>query len=164
MRHRGPSNIDQYTLRNCAFQLPDIFLEGVGYTDREISHIHQLYGNREMQYFSCFISHSKMDSEFVDKLYKDLRANNISCWYYIHDMHGGEEWKEQISDVIKSYNKLILVCSRHSIYSPNVVMEILKAIDNERADGVKKLFPIRVDDHILSEKMMDEAREKVRSG
>lgn len=164
IRHRGPSTLDQFTLRCNVNRLPDIFLEGIGYNINEIRSLHDLYGAMPMQYFSCFISHSKADNEFSEKLYKDLRKNNISCWHYLHDMRGGKEWKEQIADAIKAYDKLILVCSRQSIYSPNVVMEILKAIDNERAGGIKKLFPIRLDDHILGEKMMEEAREKVKSG
>jgi len=164
IRHRGPSTIDQFTMRSCVPHLPDIFLEGIGYNNKEIKYLRDLHGALPMQYFSCFISHAKADSEFVEKLYKDLRAHNITCWHYVHDMRGGLEWREQIAEAIKSHDKLILVCSRHSIYSPNVVMEILKAIDNERAGGVKKLFPIRLDDHILSTQMMEEAREKVRSG
>lgn len=164
VRHRGPSNVDRFTLRNCSQALPDIFLEGIGYTKREIKYIRKLYGENEMHYFSCFISHSGRDIDFATKLYKDLRSNNISCWHYVHDMRGGEDWRKQISEAIKANDKLILVCSRHSIYSPNVVMEILKAIDYERDSGRKKLFPIRLDDYILSTEMMDEAREKVRSG
>ena len=164
IRHRNPSSIDVITLKKCIDKLPIKFLEGIGFNQEQIDNLKKLNGVDSMQHYSCFISHSKVDNKFASKLYKDLRANNISCWIYSHDMQGGKEWEEQIVEAIKSYDKLILVCSRNSIYSKNVVMEILNAIDNERHDNVRKLFPIRLDDHILEKKMMDEAREKVKSG
>lgn len=124
----------------------------------------RLSSKEEVDQLSCFISHASGDGDFSERLYGDLQANDIVCWHYTHDMRGGREWEDQISDAIKSYRKLIIVCSRRSIYRPNVVSEILRAIDEERRTGEQKLFPIRLDDHILGPGIMEEAREKVRSG
>lgn len=90
--------------------------------------------------------------------------NGIDCWHYAHDMRGGKEWEVQITDAIKEHRKLILICSRRSIYRRNVVSEIMRAIDEERRTGEQKLFPIRLDDHILGTEILEEAREKVKSG
>lgn len=65
---------------------------------------------------------------------------------------------------MEGHDKLVLICSRQSFYRPNVVKEILRAVDQERKTGRKKLFPIRLDDHNLSDEFMEEAREKVKSG
>jgi hypothetical protein len=164
LRHNGPSSLDHHTLKLCTAGLPDAFLAGVGYTQDEVRLMRAMYGNSPKRYVSCFISHAEADGAFADRIYADLRANNVSCWHYFHDMRGGQEWREQVYDAIRHYDKLILVCSRRSVYRPNVVMEILRAIDEERTTGVRKLFPLRLDDHILGQSMMGEAREKVRSG
>ncbi len=79
-------------------------------------------------------------------------------------MRGGENWRDQINEAVALKDKLILISSSHSTYKKPVVDEILRAIDLERKNNIQKLFPIRLDDHILGERMMDEAREKVKSG
>lgn len=164
VRHYAPSHIDYYTLRQCAGGLPQEFLRGIGFTRDEIDNLVVMYSKEDFVYYSCFISHARADGDFSEQLYRDLQANGISCWHYRHDMRGGREWRRQISDAIKKHEKLILVCSRKSIYRKNVVDEILDAIDEERRTGEKKLFPIRLDDHILGFEMLEEGREKVRSG
>jgi hypothetical protein len=123
-----------------------------------------MYQDAAVRYFSCFLSSAGDDHEFADKLHTDLIMNNVSCWHYRADMRGGLDWQHQINEAIALKDKLVLITSRHSIYRPNVVTEILKAIDLERKHGIQKLFPIRLDDHILGDEMTEEAREKVKSG
>lgn len=164
VRHSRPAVVDRRTLMQSASALPDQFLEGCGYTPHEIAYLRALYTDSPIKYFSCFISHAEPDLPFADKLLVGLRASNVTCWHYKADMRGGSEWRDQIDAAIKTHDKLLLVCSRHAVYRPNVVREIINAIKAERETGRQKLFPIRLDDHILTAQMMDEAREKVRSG
>lgn len=159
-RHRSGSSLDQHTLRISGPNLPQVFLEGAGFTPTEI----KATGLLESSYASCFISHASGDGIFASKLYRDLRRRGVLCWHFRHDLRGGLPWQEQVDDAIRVHDKLVLVCSRQATYRPNVVHEILRAIEVERESGNRKLFPIRLDDHILSEATMEEAREKVRSG
>ncbi len=164
VRHHGPSSIDQHTLRHGFAEYPDVFLEGIGYSKNEIRGLKDMYIRHSQPYLSCFLSHAKADAAFVERLYTHLTANNVACWQFVHDMRGGKEWEGQIKDAIRDHDKLVLIYSQRALYRPNVVKEIVSAIEDERATGIQKLFPIRLDDHILTEAMMDEAREKVRSG
>lgn len=159
--HRGPSSIDSFTLKSCIDKLPDVFLEGCGYTQYEISYLRALYRENPIAMYSCFISHAEADLSFASRLLADLRQSNVTCWHYKDSLRGGRDWQPQIDEAIKVHDKLILVCSRQSVYRENVVKEILRAIDIERQTGEQKLFPIRLDDHILSAGMMEEAREMV---
>jgi TIR domain len=88
----------------------------------------------------------------------------VNCFQDTQDLRGGLEWRDQINQAIRKHDKLLLVCSRQAVYREQVVREILEAIDAERETGDKKFFPIRLDDHIISASMIEEAREKVRAG
>ena len=71
---------------------------------------------------------------------------------------------EQIYDAIEKQDKLILVCSRNALDRPSVVAEIFEAIDRERATKTQKLFPVRIDDYILSAELEEVAKVKVSTG
>jgi len=43
VRHLGPSSLDRDTLRGCVHWLPDVFLEGIGYTGQEIQTLRAMY-------------------------------------------------------------------------------------------------------------------------
>ena len=116
------------------------------------------------KFYSCFISHSESDTNFAAQLRDDLIANNVRCWHYHYDMRGGQFWRPQIDRAIKEQEKLILICSEKSLERPNVVYEIIAAIENERETQSQKLFPIRIDDYIFSEKLLDVADIRVRTG
>jgi hypothetical protein len=152
--------MDQHTVRASGTHLPPGFLLGVGLDAAEV----QSALRGAPAYPSTFISHADADGSFVTKLYEDLRRHGVMCWHFRHDMKGGEPWQDQIDSAIRRHDKLVLVCSRQATYRPNVVREILLALKVEREMGIKKLVPVRLDDHILSDLFMEEAREKVRSG
>jgi hypothetical protein len=162
--HGFPTFLDRETLQNSVHGLPDVFLEGCGYTRLEIETLRALYTNSPIRYFSCFISHAEGDLPFADRLLADLRQNNVTCWQYKGELRGGRHWEDQINAAIKKHDKLIVVCSRQAVYRPNVIKEILAAMDQERATGEQKLFPVMLDRHILSSEMMEDAREQTRSG
>jgi len=121
VRHFAPSILDNHTLTLCLHGLPDVFLEGCGYTREQIEVLRALYAPSPIRFFSCFLSHSKADLPFAERLLNDLRAHNVTCWFDRHDMRGGLEWEDQINQAIKVHDKLLLICSRHAIYRGNVV-------------------------------------------
>lgn len=93
---------------------------------------------------SCFISYSTKDQQFAERLYKDLLSHGIRCWFAPHSVQGGKKLNEQISIAIQNHDRLLLILSEHSIRSEWVKTEIGKARQNERKNGCKMLFPIRL--------------------
>lgn len=164
VEHYGPSALDRDTLESCIRGLPDTFLIGAGYTPYEVESLRALYAGNPISFSSCFLSHAESDMTFANRLLEDLRQNKVTCWRYKEDLRGGRDWGDQINEAITVHDKLILICSRNSVYRDNVVKEILRAIDEERRTGKQKLFPIRLDDHILSPEFREEATEFVRAG
>jgi hypothetical protein len=157
IQHDGPSTIDNGTLRFCINQLPDLFLEGCGYSREEIGVLRALYAKSPIEFFSAFISHAdkKPDSEFAERVYNDLRAANVTCWHFRHDLQMGERWATQIEGAIKIHDKLVVVCSEEGLFREGVVKEIIRAVELESMSGSRKLFPVRLDDFILSQAATD---------
>lgn len=154
--------LDRSTIIYNVAGLPDEFLKKTGYSQREIDVLRELY--RENRFFSCFISHAEQNLDFAEKLIGDLESQDISCWHYKKDLKGGDDWFPQIERGIEGHDKLIVVLSKDSVCRENVVAEIVKAIELEEITNIKRLFPIRLDNFILSKEMMEIAKENVRTG
>ena len=146
--HTGPSSLDMQTLMMSG-NLPKGFLRGCGLPK---SFIEVLPTILEManQYHSCFISHSTRDSSFVDKLYSYLQDQGLLCWYSPEDMKTGDKILNSIDKNIVTYDKLLLVLSDAAIASNWVEDEVTKAFAEERRRGKNVLFPIRIDDAVLT--------------
>ncbi len=141
VKHEGPSTIGIDTIYASKGNIPEVFLRGCGVPDNFIEYARSLTA-KAFDYYSCFISHSKADKDFADRLYADLQAKGVRCWYAPHDMEGGEHIDTQIDRAIKIHEKLLLILSESSINSNWVKREITKAVKREETEGKRVLFPI----------------------
>jgi uncharacterized protein YjbI with pentapeptide repeats len=161
MFHEGPSTIGIDTIYKSHGQIPKVFLRGCGLADWEIeaakwydpslsaadakdiaSRVVSLRASQPFQYYSCFISYSTKDQDFADRLYADLQAKGVRCWFAPHDIHGGRKIHEQIDDAIRLHDKLLLILSEHSMSSNWVKTEIANARQREEQEKKNLLFPI----------------------
>lgn len=142
VRHAGPSTIGTDTLERSQGRIPDIFLRGMGLSDDFIVVIRAMGG--AIQFYSCFISYSSKDQLFAERLYADLQARGVRCWFAPHDVQGGKKLHEQIDDAIQIHERLLLILSPNSIDSEWVKTEIIKASKRERAEKRRMLFPVRL--------------------
>lgn len=148
VRHYGPSSIGVETLYRSGSNLPPRnFLIGCGLSENFIAHI-PTYINEQsaIQFYSCFISYSQKDEEFVKYLYLRLHDADIRVWFSSKDMRPGSKLIEQIYEAIRVHDKLLLVLSQHSLNSEWVKTEIRKARQDELNTGRRKLFPVRLVD------------------
>jgi hypothetical protein len=148
-RFSGPSTLDHRTILNYA-RLPEGFLCGCGLPDSLIKKIPELRGDTD--YHSCFISYSSADRLFVKKLYTDLQASGVRCWFAPEDLKIGDKIWDAIDGAVESYDKLLLVLSESSIRSEWVEDEVNKAFSVERKSGTVVLFPIRIDNSVMVRK------------
>ena len=146
--HMGPSIIDIRTLQRSG-SLPLAFLRGVGLPDTLIDYLPSLLG-RPIQHYSCFISYSSKDDEFVYRLHADLQNNGIRCWFAPHDMKIGAKIRDTIDDAIRLRDKVLIVLSEVAIASDWVEDEVDKAFEEERQRSGVVLFPVRLDDTVLT--------------
>ena len=141
-RHGGPSVIDERTLRR-SHGLPQKFLQGCGLSDEFITYIRSMAG-WPIEFYSCFISYSTKDQAFADRLYADLQAKGVRCWFAPHDIMGGRKIHEQIDEAIRVHDKLLLILSEHSMASDWVGTEIANAREREAREKKQMLFPITI--------------------
>ena len=123
-------------------KIPEAFLRGCGVPDSFITFRQSLVAANAIQYYSCFISYSTKDEDFARRLYADLQANNVRCWYAPEKMEGGRKLFDQIDEAIRYHDKPLLVLSQNSMCSEWVKTEIRRARREEVKAGRRKLFPI----------------------
>jgi uncharacterized protein YjbI with pentapeptide repeats len=145
VQHKGPSSIGVDTLIKSQGKIPAEFLRGCGVPDVWITNIPALIGSMQpIQFYSCFISYSTKDEDFAQRLHSRMVQEKLRVWFAPEDMQGGKKVHEQIDQAIRLYDKLLLILSPNSLGSEWVMTEIRKARKQERQEGKRKLFPIRL--------------------
>ena len=143
VNHRLPSTIGIDTIYKSGGNIPEVFLIGCGIDKDFIRFIPSLVGAvQPFQLYSCFISYSTKDDEFAKRLHSKLREVNARVWFAPEDIKGGEKLIDQIERAIQVHDRLLLVLSENSLRSSWVETEIRKAIETEKRENRRKLFPI----------------------
>lgn len=146
--HRGPCVIDHRTLSR-SNTLPLEFLRGCGLPDPTIAELSQPK-RRAPTYCSCFISYSSRNQDFADRLYADLQAHGVRCWFAPRDIPIGARVRDAIDEGIREKERVLLILSEHSVSSSWVEKEVETAFEEERRRKELVLFPIRLDDAVMS--------------
>jgi len=147
--HVGPSSVGIDTIFKSGGTIPESFLRGCGVPEQFITYARSLVG-QPIEFYSCFISHSSYDQAFVERLHSDLCARNLRCWYAPRDLKIGDRFQEQIEKSIRHYDKVIIVLSAASVRSRWVEREVNAAREREDRESRTVLFPIRIDDAVMS--------------
>jgi hypothetical protein len=166
--HRFPSTIGADTLAltlegagGCFTPEQRTFFENAGVPKALLDYLPDLLETEPIQFFSCFISYGSGDEDFADRLYRDLKERDISCWKYDEDALVGRGVWANIDRAIAAHEKALVICSQSSLQRPGVQREIERALQREdelisrqRAEPDTKidtdvLFPVRLDDYVL---------------
>ncbi|MCB0534864.1 MAG: toll/interleukin-1 receptor domain-containing protein [Saprospiraceae bacterium] len=149
----APCSVDFQTLRESG-SLDKEFTTKVGLPELLMEYLPDFF-NPALLIYPAFLSHSWADKEFVRKLYEALTKKGVTIWLDEKKMKPGDNIHDSISEGIKYYDKLLLVCSENSLNSWWVEKELEKVYEKEREmqkDRGKKfrlVIPIRIDDNIL---------------
>ena len=103
----------------------------------------------ESEYYSCFISYSSSDSDFVERLSGDLERIGVTIWRDVKDLKIGDPIREMIQRGILLHERMLVVLSTDSINSNWVEDEIETCFEKERKGGGRFVLPITVDDTIF---------------
>jgi len=79
-----------------------------------------------------FISYSRKDSEFVDRLVRDLGQSGVDFWIDRTGIDGGDKWRASIVQAISECDAFLVVLSPQSIASDNVSKEVSLAEKHNR--------------------------------
>jgi hypothetical protein len=149
VEHWGPSTISIDTIYKSKGKIPQVFLRDCGVPEDFILYMESLVG-KPIEFYSCFISYSSKDDDFAKRLYADLQAQNVRCWFAPEDLKIGDRFRMRIDEAIRVHDKLLLVLSESSVTSAWVEKEVETAFEKERRqDNKPVLFPIRLDDAVM---------------
>src|SRR5262245_25023526 len=87
---------------------------------------------------TIFISYSRHDSEFVDRLIHELEKSGFDAWVDREAIRGGAAWGASISQAIRRSQAVIVVLSPRSAASDNVAKELSLADHHKRP-----IIPVR---------------------
>jgi hypothetical protein len=82
---------------------------------------------RESVMPQIFISYSRRDLPFVERLAMDLKATGLDVWYDLSGLEGGQRWGSEIQDAIRKSQYFIVILSSHSVASEWVEKEFMYA-------------------------------------
>src|SRR5262245_22298250 len=100
----------------------------------------------ELSMSYAFVSYSKNDREFVEKLVNDLRSNGINAWIDLEIFPVGVSWEKALKEGIKESKALIYVANKNSINSTWMKSEVSQA--NEMG---KSIIVVALDEEGLSQ-------------
>lgn len=92
-----------------------------------------------------FISYSNKDAPTMELISGTLEANGVSCWYAPRDIVPGKDWREAIIEAISASRVFILIYSKYSNQSRQVLNEVTAAFN---ASCV--IIPFRIDEDQMS--------------
>ncbi len=86
--------------------------------------------------------------DFTKKLYNDLLANGVRCWFAPEDIPIGAKVRQVIYNNIQEFYYLLIILSGNSINSNWVEFEVETAYARESELDRTILIPIRIDDDV----------------
>lgn len=93
---------------------------------------------------TVFISHTKRNHGFVQKLAADLERDGCNVWLDDVDLHIGDGLPEGIHSAIKASHFLVAVLSKSSVKQPWVLVELAHAYTKTVVEGKRFILPIVV--------------------
>lgn len=72
--------------------------------------------DKSKQFYSCFISYSHADKAFAFQLHSALQRDGIRCWLDDKELLPGDVIADGIDSGIRLWDKLLLCCSKHSLW------------------------------------------------
>lgn len=131
--------------------LPKSFYRSCGLPEKFIEYLPSLVEDA-MSIQSCFISYSSKDERFTTRLYGDLQESRVPCFYAPKDLKIGSIIRDSIENAVHLNDRLLIILSENSISSTWVEHEVEAALERERTENRTVLFPIRLDDAVMSSK------------
>ena len=150
IRHSSPSAVDLDTIYRSKGRIPEVFLRGCGIPEDFIVYMRSLVARPSTSTpVSSAIRAKTMTSPSGFMLTYRQRTSVVGS---LTKMPSGvsRSWGE-IDTAIRHYDKLVVICSKHSLQSPPVIREIERALQKEDREHRNVLFPIRIDDYLFEE-------------
>ncbi len=167
--HIRPSTLGIDTLFRSKGKIPEKFLRGCGMPKNLITYLSSLFSGA-VQFYSCFISYSHTDTEFVKLLEERFQKEGILYWADTEQMNPGDDIYEEIRRGIQQWDKVLLCCSQSSLAEKwwvdhEVDMAFQKERELFKAQGhkVQALIPLDLDGYLFDPAFTSGKAQQIRS-
>jgi len=117
---------------------------------------------------TVFLSHSSKDKPIVERIYTDLKRENIGVWFDKWEIVVGDSIIEKIEQGLKHKDYLVIVLSTNSVESEWVKKELSAALMEEIEEKSVVVLPIVIEDCekplLLKDKRHADFRENYQKG
>lgn len=90
-----------------------------------------------------FISYSRTDSAFVDRLEANLQSSGFRTWVDRRKLEGGQDWVDQLQEAIDQCQVILVVLSPEAVQSKYVRMEYRYALSQNKLVIPLEYRPLR---------------------
>ena len=87
-----------------------------------------------------FISYSHKEEDICREIVSALKARGHKVWFDHSNIQAGDNWREKITEGIKSSNGVIAFLSEHSVRSPGVCLDELSIAIGIRGGNIKTVL------------------------
>jgi transcriptional regulator with XRE-family HTH domain len=102
-------------------------------------------------YRSAFISYGGPDETIARRIFEDLTNAGVQCFFFPCTATPGMRVHRTMTDAIRSYDRVILLCSSSSLNRPGVSHEIEQILVREAEEGGTALMiPVALDGALFS--------------
>jgi biotin carboxyl carrier protein len=81
---------------------------------------------------TVFVSYSREDGEFVDRLAADLMDKGASIWLDQLDIEGGQLWDKAVQDALSNCQRVLVILSPAAVESKSVMDELSFALEENK--------------------------------
>lgn len=106
---------------------------------------------RPTRYKSVFISYGGADEPLARSLYEQFIRSGVKTFFFPESAKYGQRLHRTMAEGVREYDRVVLVCSRHSLTQPGVLHEIEQVLVKEAEQGGTELIiPVVFDDYFFN--------------
>jgi hypothetical protein len=112
-----------------------------------------------MDLTTVFISYARQDARRAERLYMDLRAQDIDAWLDTKCLLGGQNWRKEIRKVIRNSAFFIALLSKHSLSKRGMVqteMKVALTMLSEVPNDQIFLIPVRLEECVPADEELQD--------
>jgi hypothetical protein len=101
---------------------------------------------------TLFISYGGSDEEIAAHINRKIKSQGVKTWFFPDDAVPGEKLHRVMHNGVNTHDRVLLICSQHSLTRSGVLNEIERVLEREAKEGgADILIPITLDDFVYGD-------------
>lgn len=110
---------------------------------------HDLLSADSVEFHSVFLSYGGPDQAVAGHFFEWLDSRGVNCFFFPESATPGVRIHRTMSEGVAAFDRIVLLCSVHSLDRPGVMYELEQVLSREADEGGSELLiPVALDDFI----------------